>query len=257
MTPSADNSEEAKSKLAARLVLGLVDLTSLGTEDTEADVVNLCRQAVSAPGTLASICIWPQFVELAVHELADVGIGVCAVANFPLGANDPELAISDASAIVDAGGAEVDVVIPWRALESGERGMVRRLVAGVRDGVGSATTVKAILETGELSDPDLIRIAGTEAIAGGADFLKTSTGKTARSATPAAVEVLLELVRDHHAATGATVGIKVSGGIRMLDQAREYLHIAESVMGPDWVDRSTFRFGASSLLDDIVIVLDA
>lgn len=256
-TIKADGDDESSLADVARRVVKLLDLTSLGDADSESDIVKLCRQAAAAPGLVASVCIWPRFVGLAVEELAGTQIAVCAVANFPLGANDPAQATADALQIIDAGGAEIDVVIPWRALRDGERGAARRMISGIRDAVGSTPIIKAILETGELSDAELISIAGREAIAGGADFLKTSTGKTSKSATPAAAKTLLELIRDDTASTGHQVGLKVSGGVRTVDQARVYLALADEIMGPDWANRSTFRFGASSVLSDIREVLTA
>lgn len=252
---TASANEAAKTDTARRIV-GLVDLTSLGDSDTERDVIDLCANVTVGEASVASVCIWPQFVSLAVEKLEGSGVPVCAVANFPEGDNDPERAVADALGIVQAGGSEVDVVIPWRALRSGERGAARRLVSAVRDAVGSSVTIKAILESGELADQTLVGVAGREAIAGGANFLKTSTGKTTTSATLEAAKTLLELVRDHSAATGDAVGVKISGGVRTVDQARDYLDLADSIMGPEWVEPMTFRFGASSLLADIRTVLD-
>ena len=261
MTPGPDSSpnsslDRSQQDLAQR-VLGLIDLTSLGSEDTEQDVIQLCLQASGAPSPVASVCVWPRFAALAVKQLEGSQIPVCAVANFPLGANDLELATSDALAIVGAGANEVDVVIPWQALAAGERGVARHLVSAVRDAIGDAPVLKAILETGELSDPELIALAASESIAGGADFLKTSTGKTARSATPEAARILLELIAHQTRSGGSSVGLKISGGVRTLSQAGEYLELADEIMGADWVDRSRFRFGASSLLDDVIKVLEA
>lgn len=256
-TIGADGGEGSSLAEVARRVVKLLDLTSLGDADSESDIVKLCGDAVAAPGLVASVCIWPRFVGLAVEQLAGTQIAVCAVANFPHGENDPARATADALQIIDAGGTEIDVVIPWRALRDGERGAARRMISGIRDAVGSTPVIKAILETGELSDAELITIAGREAIAGGADFLKTSTGKTPHSATPAAAKTLLELIRDDTASTGHQIGLKISGGVRTVQQAGAYLGLADEIMGPEWASRSTFRFGASSVLSDIHQVLTA
>lgn len=241
-------------KEQARRVLRLLDLTSLGSSDQPEDIVQLCRHARSEHGAVASVCVWPRFVPLAVEELADSGVLVCAVANFPQGDNDHVRAVADARRIVDGGGDEVDVVVPWRALAEGDEGVIRELVAAVRTAVGESITLKAILETGELSTAELIHGAGAEAIAGGADFLKTSTGKTEHAATPAAASVLLDLARDHQ--REGSVGVKISGGVRDLDTANRYLSLADATLGPEWATVGTFRFGASGLLNDLLLVLD-
>ena len=246
------NEESSELEITARRALPLLDLTLLGESDTEEEVLELCDKALTSFGTVASVCIWPAFVPAAVQRLKPAGLPVCAVANFPEGDNDPDRAVADALRIVGDGGAEVDVVIPWRTLAAGTEDAVRYLVAAVRNAIGDQKTLKAILETGELSDPSLIRFAATEAIDGGADFLKTSTDKTEHSASPEAAQVLLEVIRDHPGAPRHPVGLKVSGGVRTVGDAQTYLRLADHVMGPDWVCPDTFRFGASGLLDAVL-----
>jgi len=241
-------------KRAAQRILPLVDLTSLGDADEPADVDRLCGQAVTPFGSVASVCIWPRFVAQAASALEGTDVQTCAVANFPAGDDDPELAVSDASAIVEAGGHEVDVVIPWRSLADGALGSVERLVGAVRSEIGAEVVLKAILETGELADSDLITTAALESLAGGADFLKTSTGKTEHSATPEAVETLVGVLKDHGTTAGGP-GIKVSGGVSTVADASVYLGLVDSGFGADWVGPRTMRFGASRLLDDLLRAL--
>ncbi len=241
--------------VAARRILGLVDLTSLGEDDTPEDIAALCQAAVTDHGPVASVCVWPRFVAQAVKALDSTAIPVCAVANFPAGADDVDLARADSRLIVDAGGGEVDVVVPWRDLAAGRDGAVERLVTAVRDEIGPSVLLKAILETGELDRTPLIEQAAVEALDGGADVLKTSTGKTATSATPAAAETLIAVVRAHGTGPNGP-GIKISGGVSTLGQAIEYLDLVDAGLGSDWVGPRTFRFGASRLLGALMATID-
>ena len=227
-------------------ILPLIDLTSLGEADTPADIDRLCDAAVSPLGTVAAVCVWPRFVAQAVQRLAGSAVGVAAVANFPEGSADPDRARSDAFEIVTGGATEVDVVLPWRAIVEGDLETASRVVTATRDAVGPSVVLKVILETGELDDSTLIRSAADVAMTCGADFLKTSTGKTPRSATPEAAAILLDVL-----AAAGTGGLKVSGGIRTVDQAQVYLDLADERMGSGWATPATFRFGASGLLDDV------
>ena len=239
---------EGELGAAALRAIPLVDLTSLGDDDTDTDIEELCAAAPTPFGPVAAVCVWPQYVGLAVSRLEWSPISVASVANFPDGLVDIDRAVSDARRIVDAGGDEVDVVFPWQALADGRTDAGRELVSATRHAVGDDVGLKVILESGQLGDPDLIEAAAREALDGGADFLKTSTGTTPISATPEAARVLLHVLRSHD----REAGLSVSGGVRTTAQAAEYLALADEIMGPDWVSRSTFRFGASSLLDDMI-----
>ena len=238
----------------ATRVLPLIDLTSLGDDDQPSDIERLCANAVTPVGSVASVCVWPRFVAQAVDALADTGVATCAVANFPAGADDAAQAIADARTIVDAGGVEVDVVVPWRAYAAGATGAVERLVAAVRAVLDPPIVLKAILETGELEDPHVIAGAAREALAGGADFLKTSTGKTQRSATPEAAAVLLSVLGTGPG--GPDGGIKVSGGVSTVEQASLYLGLIDAAFGEDRVGPQIARFGASRLLDDVLAAIE-
>lgn len=250
-------------KVAAR-VLPLLDLTSLGVNDQPADIDRLCVDAKTPVGPVAAVCVWPRFVAQAVDRLSGTGIPVAAVANFPEGDDDDDRAKADAAAIVEAGGTEVDVVVPWRLLADGggaeADAAVARLVAATRAEIGDGVALKAILETGELVDAGLIERAGRAALAGGADFLKTSTGKTAHSATPEAAGILLTVVTEASAEPGSRVrpiGLKVSGGVGTVEQAAGYLALADDALGPDQVGPDTLRFGASRLLGALLDILAA
>lgn len=231
----------------ARLALSLLDLTSLGDDDTEADVAALCTKAVTKAGPVAAICVWPRFVARAVEELGSLPVPVAAVANFPGGGAGPAAAASTAAEIVEAGGTEVDVVVPWRQLVDGEVGACEAVVSATRRAVGQDVVVKAILETGELETSSLIRAAALEAIAGGADFLKTSTGR-ARPADLDAANVLLGVILE----ADRPLGLKISGGVRTLDDASAYMTLVGERMPSSWVSPERFRFGASSLLDALL-----
>lgn len=232
----------------------MLDLTSLGEDDTPERITQLCHDASTPFGPVAAVCVWPQFVAQAHHLLEGVAVRIAAVCNFPLGVDEPEAAAADAAAIVADGAHEVDVVFPWRAHLEGDGAAGQSLVAAVRAAVGPGTVLKVILETGELQDPELILSAARAAVAGGADFLKTSTGKTLHGASPEAVAVLLDVAaeageRDHR------VGVKVSGGVRDAETAEAYLLLADERMGPTWACIETFRFGASGLLKDLIAEL--
>lgn len=235
----------------ARLALACLDLTSLNDADTSADIEALCRRARSRCGDVAAVCVWPRFVAQARAALP-ASIRVAAVADFPEGALDPERALRDTAEIVDAGGDEVDLVLPWRALAAGQVRESHALVAAVRRAT-PGRTLKLILESGELAQPDLIGAAARLGLDEGVDFLKTSTGKTAHSATPEAARVMLDAIRTH--GHGATVGFKASGGIRRVADAAVYIELVRSALGEAALGPARLRFGASGLLGDIEAVL--
>lgn len=237
---------------AARIALACLDLTSLNDADTEADIERLCRRAQGPHGPTAAVCVWPRFVAQARRLLPET-IAVAAVANFPAGGTDIARAVEDTRAIVAAGGNEVDVVLPHAALRAGDEAAVRALLDAVRAAAPSLT-LKVILETGALVDEALIDRASVLSIAAGADFLKTSTGKTPVSATPAAAQAMLACIASTPAARA--VGFKASGGVRTVADAATYIALQSQLLGAESVVPRRFRIGASSLLDDIEAVLD-
>jgi len=235
---------------SARLALQCLDLTSLNDADTEADIEALCRRAQSAHGPVAAVCVWPRFVALA-RRLLPVEIQVAAVANFPDGSLDLPRALADVAAIAQAGGNEVDVVLPYKALMAGQGSEVAEFLAEVRH-ASRPLTLKVIIESGELATPELIAEATRLALMAGADFVKTSTGKSRVSATPAAAAVMLQEI----AASGlSAAGFKASGGIRSVADAHGYLLQTRAKLGEGALNARRLRFGASGLLNDIEAVL--
>lgn len=238
---------------AARLALACLDLTSLNDADTEADVIALCRRAQGPHGPVAAVCVWPRFAALARHELP-AGIAVAAVANFPDGSADRARAVRDTREIVEAGAQEVDVVLPFARLREGEERAVADLIAAVREAC-PGLLLKVILETGVLADDALVTRASQLSLDAGADFLKTSTGKTPVSATPQAARLMLAAIAADPRASGQA-GFKASGGIRSVADAALYLGLCRDALGADALVPRRFRIGASSLLNDIEAVLD-
>jgi deoxyribose-phosphate aldolase len=234
----------------ARRALPLLDLTDLGDTCTTPQVDALCREARGSG--VAAICVWPQFVSQGVRALAGSGVRVATVINFPAGGEDLERAVEDTAEAIDDGATEIDLVLPYRALQRGDRETARALVEAVRD-VCRRTCLKVILETGTLAEPELIRAAARLALEAGADFVKTSTGKSPVSATPEAAEAMLGVIRA--LPEGRRAGLKVSGGLRRVADAAAYLALADRIMGPDWVSPATFRLGASSLVGDLKAAL--
>lgn len=236
----------------ARLALACLDLTSLNDADTEADVAKLCARAQGPHGPVAAVCVWPRFAAFTRRQLP-ANIGVAAVANFPDGSADIERALRDTGEIVQSGAQEVDVVLPYARLQQGDEAAVSQLLNAVRRAC-PGLTLKVILETGMLADDALIVRASQLSLAAGADFLKTSTGKTAVSATPHAATLMLRCIADDAQAAGR-VGFKPSGGIRTVADAAVYIALCEQALGKQAVQPRRFRFGASGLLNDIEAVL--
>ena len=235
---------------AARLALQCLDLTSLNDADTAEDIAALCRRAQTPYGPVAAVCVWPRFVAQARAALP-AAIKVAAVANFPDGALDLARALADVQAIATAGGDEVDVVLPYRALMAGQRSECAEFLAEVRH-ASRPLTLKVIIESGELKTPELIADAARLALMAGADFVKTSTGKTAVSATPLAARHILSEI----AGSGlVSAGFKASGGIRTVTDAQVYLELAADKLGAAALNPRRLRFGASGLLGDIEAVL--
>jgi|HubBroStandDraft_1064217.scaffolds.fasta_scaffold236165_2 deoxyribose-phosphate aldolase len=234
-----------------RRIVSLMDLTSLNETDDEAAILRLSELAVSKAGTVAAVCTWPRFIPVARNALRGTGVRMAAVANFPAGAASIEQAAAETAAAIADGADEVDVVFPYRALLAGDGAAGLALVQRCRGACGDRALLKVILESGQLSSPDMLRRAADIAVAGGAHFLKTSTGKTLPGATPEAAAVLLEVIaqsRDRRPA----VGLKVSGGIRTFAAARDFLDQFERRLGSGSATPASFRIGASTLLGDLL-----
>jgi deoxyribose-phosphate aldolase len=226
----------------ARRAIELLDLTDLAGDTTVAAVDVLCERAAAA--RTAAVCVWPAFVEQCARRLAGTGVLVATVVNFPAGTDPAERVRTMTASVLAAGADEVDVVLPYTAWLAGDTEAAVDVLSVVRQEVAERT-LKVIIESGELPEPSAIDRAAMLAIECGADFVKTSTGKTRVSATLEAAEIILEAI----SVSGRPVGLKASGGIRTVADARAYLELADRIMGPGWVSPATFRFGASSLLD--------
>jgi deoxyribose-phosphate aldolase len=232
---------------AARRIVSLMDLTSLNESDDEAAIRRLAGLALSKAGRVAALCTWPRFIPLARQALLGTGVRLAVVANFPNGAADAGQAAAETAAAVAAGADEVDVVFPYRALLAGDGAAGLALVQRCRSACADRALLKVILETGQLGPPQMLRRAAEIAAAGGAHFLKTSTGKTRPGATPDAAAVLLEAIAQSRDRGGA-LGLKVSGGIRDFAAARGFLDQYELRFGAGSANASNFRIGASTLM---------
>ena len=239
----------------SRQALQLMDLTSLNEDDTPEAIIALCRQARTEAGNTAAICIYPRFIPLARKTLKSLGLNdvtIATVTNFPDGGDDVDIAVAETRAAVAYGADEVDVVFPYRALMAGNETVGAELVKRCKEACGANVLLKVIIESGELKDEALIRRASEIAIDADADFIKTSTGKVPVNATTESARIMLETIRD----SGKTnVGFKPAGGIKTAEDAAVHLELADTIMGPEWVDRNHYRFGASSLLGNLLIDL--
>jgi deoxyribose-phosphate aldolase len=237
----------------ARRALALLDLTNLDDGCREDHIEALVQKAVGPHGHVAAVCVWPQFVTLSKARLKGKPVRIATVINFPKGGDDVERAIEDTEEALKDGADEIDMVLPWRALVAGDEAVARSMVTELQELTEDAgAKLKVILESGMLPDQDMVRRAADLAIDCGADFIKTSTGKAAVSATPEAVSTMLAAIK----AAGRPVGLKPSGGIRTLADADRYLALADAAMGPEWATPETFRFGASGLYDALVALIE-
>lgn len=236
----------------AAVALSLLDLTNLKDDCTPAQIETLCARAQSPYGNTAAICIWPRFVAQARGILGtDHAVKIATVVNFPAGDMEVADVAAEAREAIADGADEIDLVIPYGAFLAGNEQAVTDMVTAVKAECMGPVILKTILETGELKDAALIQRASELAIDAGSDFIKTSTGKVAVNATLEAADIMLRAIR----ASGRKVGFKPAGGIGSVADVALYLSLAETIMAPDWAMPSTFRFGASSLLDDILSVL--
>jgi len=256
----ATRSIKAASKLEAlELVVRMIDLTTLEGADTPGKIRSLCAKArhpdLGDAGVppVAAVCVYPDLVGTAKAALAGSPVGVAAVATaFPSGRAALGVKLADVRQAVAAGADEIDMVIDRGAFLSGRYQLVLDEVRAVKEVCGGAH-LKVILETGELVTYDNVKRASWLAMLGGADFIKTSTGKVTPAATLPVALVMLEAVRDFDAATGRQVGVKVAGGIRSAKDALRYLVVVHETAGEAWLDPDRFRFGASSLLNDVLM----
>lgn len=258
----ATRSIKTSSKLALLdLAIRCMDLTTLEGVDTRGRVEALCSRAIRPlPGdasvpSVAAVCVYPEMVSVAVHKCRGTGVKVASVAGaFPSGLSSIEVRLADIRAAVADGADEIDIVLNRSAFLSGDYARAFDDIASSVEAAGHAH-VKTILETGELGSLQAVREASMLAMAAGSHVIKTSTGKIGTSATPPVALCMAESIRDFHDATGTMVGLKLAGGIRTAKQAWQYLVLINETLGADWMHPDYFRFGASSLLNDVLLQL--
>ncbi len=241
---------DARRTLALRL-LPLLDLTSLGEDDTPQVIENLCASARTGHGVPAAVCVYPEHITTARRALQGSGVRIATVVNFPDGSSDRERAARETRRSIAAGADEIDLVLPRKLDTPADRLAAQSLVADCREICAPGIVLKLILETGMLQTPQRIRTACDIGLAEGVDFLKTSTGKVVINATLEASAIMLDAIAEH----GGDCGIKVAGGIRTLEQAESYLAQAIGKFGASWVTPTHFRIGASSLFGELVAAI--
>ena len=254
--------KKASKLWALDLAIRMMDLTTLEGKDTPGKVRALCVKAIHPqPGdptipSVAAVCVYPALVADARDALRGSGVHVASVATgFPSGQTFLELKVAETRLAVEAGADEVDMVIDRNAFLSGDYQTVFEEIVAVKEAAGPAH-LKVILETGDLETYDNVRRASVLAMAAGADFIKTSTGKISPAATLPVTLVMLEAVRDFDRGTGREIGIKPAGGIRTAKEAVHYLVVLYETLGPRWMRPERFRFGASSLLNDVLMQIE-
>lgn len=252
--------KEAKMK-GLLMTLSMIDLTTLEGIDTPNKVKQMCYKARhlhdSVPNlpTTAAVCVYPPFVGIAKKELTNSSVKVASVATaFPSGQSSLEIKLLETKMAVDNGADEVDMVISRGRFHSGEYQYVFDEIAAIKEACGDAR-LKVILETGELGSFDKVRRASDIAIDAGADFIKTSTGKISPAATLPVTLVMLEAIKDHYYKTGKMVGMKPAGGVSNAKLALQYLMLVKETLGDKWLTNEWFRFGASSLANDVLMQL--
>ncbi len=244
---------------ALELAIRTIDLTTLEGADTPGKVAALCSKALrpdpvdpSIPA-VAAVCVYPNLVPVAVERVRGSGVKVASVATaFPSGQSSLDVKLAEVREVVELGADEVDMVIDRGAFLSGRYAKVYDEIVRVKEACGEAH-LKVILETGELGTYDNVRRASLLAMAAGADFIKTSTGKLPSAATLPVALVMLEAIRDVYEETGRMVGMKPAGGIRVAKQAVQHLVLVHETLGPDWLTPDLYRLGASSLLNDVLL----
>jgi deoxyribose-phosphate aldolase len=245
-----------------RLALNMIDLTTLEGKDTPSKVKQMCYKAMHIHDayeglpTVAAVCVYPTHVKTAKAALLNTNVKVASVATaFPSGNSTLEVKISDTKFAVSEGADEIDMVISRGEFLNGNYNFVFDEIAAIKEACGKAR-LKVILETGELSTLDNVRLASDIAIQAGADFIKTSTGKIQPAATQPVTLVMLEAIRDHHDKTGVMIGMKPAGGISTAKIALQYLVMLYETLGPKWMTNEWYRFGASSLANDVILQLE-
>jgi deoxyribose-phosphate aldolase len=259
-TAFAKRSIKTSAKLVGlKLAISMMDLTTLEGKDTPGKIAFLCRKAMQPLDpryevpSCAAVCVYPNFVRVAKKFLGSSGVKVASVATaFPTGLMPLKLRLAEARNAARNGADEIDMVIDRGKFLAGEYSLVFDQIAATKEACGDAH-LKVILETGELQTYDNVRLASDIAMRAGADFIKTSTGKISPAATMPVTLVMLEAIRDYFYETGTRIGMKPAGGIRNAKQALTYLVMLKETLGDDWLTPDLFRFGASTLVNDVLM----
>jgi len=254
-------SQILSDKEQLQLILNCIDLTTLEGKDNDKKAIELCQQARSfcANGpdipNVAAVCFYPPFAAVAKNQLKNTGIQVACVAGaFPSGQSPLEIRVKEVEYAVEQGADEIDMVISRGRFLEGDYEFVYEEVKAIKNACGKAH-LKVILETGELHSSSNIKLASEIAIAAGADFIKTSTGKMNPAATLEAFYVMLKVIKEHYNKTGKMIGIKPAGGISEVDVAKQYILVLENVLGVKWMNNNYFRIGASRLATRVLEAL--
>jgi deoxyribose-phosphate aldolase len=256
----AQRSIKTSAKLAGlKLAVSMMDLTTLEGKDTPGKIAFLCRKAIQPADphyevpSCAAVCVYPNLVRVAKKFLGDSPVKVASVATaFPTGLMRLKLKLEEVRSASSDGADEIDMVIDRGVFLAGDYARVFDEIAATKEACGSAH-LKVILETGELQTYDNVRLASEIAMRAGADFIKTSTGKVSPAATMPVTLVMLEAIRDYFYETGIRIGMKPAGGIRIAKQALAYLVMVKETLGDDWLTPNLFRFGASTLVNDVLM----
>ncbi len=254
--------KDSSKEIGLNLALSMIDLTTLEGKDTANKVKQLCYKAqnlhysnLELP-SVAAVCVYPSLVRVAKKELQGSDINIASVATaFPSGQSNLNVKIDDTKYAIDEGADEVDMVISRGKFLSGEYNFVYDEIATIKDICG-AVHLKVILETGELDTFENINKASHIAMNAGADFIKTSTGKINSASTMPVAYVMLEAIKEFYLRTGKKIGMKPAGGISSAKQSLQYLVMLKEILGDDWLSKDLFRFGASSLANDILMQLE-
>lgn len=239
-------------KVAAKKLISLLDLTNLNDDCSNQDIDVLCAKAQTQFGNTAAICIWPRFVAHAKPLVASTQIQIATVVNFPAGGTDTDQVEVETRDAIAAGADEIDLVFPYEAFLVGDIDTATDQIVRIKTICGTNTLLKVIIETGELTTDDAIRSASHLAIENGANFIKTSTGKVTVNATLHSARIMMQAIAD----SGKEIGFKPAGGLKTTQDAADYLALADEILGENWASPKTLRFGASSILTNLLATLN-
>ncbi len=238
-------------KKVAQRIISLIDLTSLSGTETPAQIILLCESARTAYGNTAAICVYPQYVQAAKTFLDanSLTIKIATVVNFPSGQESVQKVVADTQLAIQHGANEIDIVLPYQDLMADNVDSVEAMLHACKQACSNEAALKVIIESGALDSPANITKACELSLKHGADFIKTSTGKVRVNATHSAAKLILDAIKE---SGKLNVGIKISGGVKTVEEAVDYLAIAQNIMGDKWINERHFRFGASSLLNNVL-----